>query len=407
MAQSEAIAAPSDAPNGTLPRQRAVLFIVFLGIVSLFGDMTYEGARSITGPYLGVLGVTATTIGIIAGFGELLGYGARLVSGYLGDRTGKYWAITIAGYLLNLFAVPLLALAGAWQIAVVLIIAERMGRGIRSPVRDAMLSHAASRTGLGWGFGLHQALDQLGAVAGPLVVSGVLFVGSGYQAAFGWLLIPALLSMAVLLAARYLFPRPHDFELAPPPLEGEGLAPIFWVYIVAVAFIAAGYADFSLIAYHFDKAQIMPGAWIPILYAVAMAVDGLGALALGSLFDRIGIWSMVFATIVSAAAAPLVFLGNFPLAVIGMACWGLGTGAQDSVMRATISRLAPQRRRATAFGIMNAVYGVAWFAGSVLLGVLYDLSLVAVVLTSALLQAAALPIFVRLAVREALTGSKP
>ena len=407
MAQSEASAATSDAPNGTLPRQRAVLFIVFLGIVSLFGDMTYEGARSITGPYLGVLGVSATTIGIVAGFGELLGYGSRLVSGYLGDRTGKYWAITIAGYLLNLFAVPLLALAGAWQIAVVLIIAERMGRGIRSPVRDAMLSHAASRTGLGWGFGLHQALDQLGAVAGPLVVSGVLFVGSGYQAAFGWLLIPALLSMAVLLAARYLFPRPHDFELAPPPLEGEGLAPIFWVYIIAVAFIAAGYADFSLIAYHFDKAQIMPGAWIPILYAVAMAVDGLGALALGSLFDRIGIWTMVFATIVSAAAAPLVFLGNFPLAVIGMACWGLGTGAQDSVMRATISRLAPQRRRATAFGIMNAVYGVAWFAGSVLLGVLYDLSLVAVVLTSALLQAAALPIFVRLAVREALTGSKP
>jgi MFS family permease len=398
MAESVAMA---DRPNGTLTQRRAVLFIVVLGIVSLFGDMTYEGARSITGPYLGVLGVTATTIGIVAGFGELLGYGARLVSGYLGDRTGKYWAVTIAGYLLNLFAVPLLALAGAWQIAVVLIIAERMGRGIRSPVRDAMLSHAANQTGLGWGFGLHQALDQLGAVAGPLVVSGVLFVGSGYQAAFGWLLIPAVLSMAVLLAARYLFPWPHDFELAPAPLESEGLAPIFWVYIVAIAFIAAGYADFSLIAYHFDKAQIMPAAWIPILYAVAMAIDGLGALALGSLFDRIGIWTMALATIASAAAAPLVFLGNLPLAVIGMACWGVGTGAQDSVMRATISRLAPQQRRATAFGIMNAVYGVAWFAGSVLLGVLYDLSLVAVVLTSALLQAAALPIFVRLAAREA------
>jgi MFS family permease len=393
--------ATSDASNGILPRQRAVLFIVFLGIVSLFGDMTYEGARSITGPFLGELGVTATTIGIVAGFGELLGYGARLVSGYLGDRMGKYWAITIAGYLLNLFAVPLLALAGAWQIAAVLIVAERLGRGIRSPVRDAMLSHAASRTGLGWGFGLHQALDQLGAVAGPLVVSGVLFIGSGYQAAFGWLLIPAVLSLAVLLAARYIFPRPHDFELAPPPLEGEGLARVFWVYIVAVAFIAAGYADFSLIAYHFNKAQIMPGTWIPILYAVAMAVDGLGALALGSLFDRIGIWTMVIATIASAAAAPLVFLGNLPLAVIGMACWGLGTGAQDSVMRATISRLAPQQRRGTAFGIMNAVYGVAWFAGSVLLGMLYDLSLLAVVLTSAVLQAAALPIFARLAAREA------
>src|SRR5216683_2567745 len=295
-----------------LPRQRAILFIVFLGIVSLFGDMTYEGARSITGPFLGALGVTATTIGIVAGLGELMGYGARLFAGYFGDRSGRYWAITIAGYVLNLFAVPLLALAGAWQIAIVLIIAERMGRGIRAPVRDAMLSHAASQTGLGWGFGLHQALDQLGAVIGPLVVSGVLFVGSGYQTAFAWLVIPALMSMAVLLMARFLFPRPRDFELAPPPLEGTGLAPIFWVYIVAVAFIAAGYADFPLIAYHFDKARVMPAAWIPILYALAMAVDGIAALALGSLFDRIGIRTMVLATIASAAAAPLVFLGNLP-----------------------------------------------------------------------------------------------
>ena len=400
MANSNPSAAEADLAEATLPRQRAILFIVFLGIVSLFGDMTYEGARSITGPYLGMLGVTATTIGIVSGFGELMGYGARLVSGYVGDRSGNYWAVTIVGYVLNLFAVPLLALAGAWQLAVVLIIAERIGRGIRAPVRDAMLSHAASQTGLGWGFGLHQALDQIGAVIGPLVVSGVLFVGSGYQAAFGWLVIPAALSMGVLLAARYLFPRPHDFELAPPPLEREGLAPVFWIYIVAVAFIAAGYADFPLIAYHFDKAQIMPAAWIPILYAVAMGVDGVGALVLGSLFDRIGIRTMILATIASAAAAPLVFLGDFPLAVIGMACWGVGTGAQDSIMRATVSRLAPQQRRATAFGIMNAIYGLAWFAGSVLLGVLYDRSIVAVVLASMLLQAAALPIFAWLAARE-------
>jgi len=400
MANSNPSAAEADLAEETLPRQRAILFIVFLGIVSLFGDMTYEGARSITGPYLGMLGVTATTIGIVSGFGELMGYGARLVSGYVGDRSGNYWAVTIVGYVLNLFAVPLLALAGAWQLAVVLIIAERIGRGIRAPVRDAMLSHAASQTGLGWGFGLHQALDQIGAVIGPLVVSGVLFVGSGYQAAFGWLVIPAALSMGVLLAARYLFPRPHDFELAPPPLEREGLAPVFWIYIVAVAFIAAGYADFPLIAYHFDKAQIMPAAWIPILYAVAMGVDGVGALVLGSLFDRIGIRTMILATVASAAAAPLVFLGDFPLAVIGMACWGVGTGAQDSIMRATVSRLAPQQRRATAFGIMNAIYGLAWFAGSVLLGVLYDRSIVAVVLASMLLQAAALPIFAWLAARE-------
>ena len=377
---------------GGLPRTRAVTFIILLGAISLFADMTYEGARSITGPYLGALGVTATTIGIVAGLGELVGYAVRLGSGYLADASGRYWAVTIFGYVLNLFAVPLLALAGNWQIAVVLIIAERMGRAVRSPPRDAMLSHAAGQTGLGWGFGLHQALDQTGAVVGPLLVSGLLFLGHDFRAAFAVLLAPAVVSISLVLAARLSFPQPRDFELAPPPLDTTGLAPSFRVYLVAVALIAAGYADFALIAYHFGKASVMPATWIPIVYAVAMAVDGAAGLALGSLFDRIGLRAMILATLVSAAAAPLVFLGGFAAAVLGMACWGIGTGAQESVMRATVSQLAPQHRRATAFGIFNAVYGVAWFAGSVLLGVLYDLSIVMVAMVSMALQALAVPV---------------
>ena len=384
---------------GGLPRTRAVTFIILLGAISLFADMTYEGARSITGPYLGALGVTATTIGIVAGLGELVGYAVRLGSGYLADASGRYWAVTIFGYVLNLFAVPLLALAGNWQIAVVLIIAERMGRAVRSPPRDAMLSHAAGQTGLGWGFGLHQALDQTGAVVGPLLVSGLLFLGHDFRAAFAVLLAPAVVSISLVLAARLSFPEPRDFELAPPPLDTAGLAPGFRVYLVAVALIAAGYADFALIAYHFGKASVMPATWIPIVYAVAMAVDGAAGLALGSLFDRIGLRAMILATLISAAAAPLVFLGGFAAAVLGMACWGIGTGAQESVMRATVSQLAPQHRRATAFGIFNAVYGVAWFAGSVLLGVLYDLSIVMVAMVSMALQALAVPVLFWLARR--------
>jgi MFS family permease len=384
---------------GGLPRTRAVVFIILLGAISLFADMTYEGARSITGPYLGALGVTATTIGIVAGLGELVGYAVRLGSGYLADASGRYWAVTIFGYVLNLFAVPLLALAGNWQIAVVLIIAERMGRAVRSPPRDAMLSHAAGQTGLGWGFGLHQALDQTGAVVGPLLVSGLLFLGHDFRAAFAVLLAPAVVSISLVLAARLSFPQPRDFELAPPPLDTAGLAPNFRIYLVAVALIAAGYADFALIAYHFGKAAVMPATWIPIVYAVAMAVDGAAGLALGSLFDRIGLRAMILATLISAAAAPLVFLGGFAAAVLGMACWGIGTGAQESVMRATVSQLAPQHRRATAFGIFNAVYGVAWFAGSVLLGVLYDLSIVTVAMVSMALQALAVPVLLWLARR--------
>ena len=385
--------------TGGLPRTRAVVFIILLGAISLFADMTYEGARSITGPYLGALGVTATTIGIVAGLGELVGYAVRLGSGYLADASGRYWAVTIFGYVLNLFAVPLLALAGNWQIAVVLIIAERMGRAVRSPPRDAMLSHAAGQTGLGWGFGLHQALDQTGAVVGPLLVSGLLFLGHDFRAAFAVLLAPAVVSISLVLAARLSFPRPRDFELAPPPLDTAGLAPGFRVYLVAVALIAAGYADFALIAYHFGKAAVMPATWIPIVYAIAMAVDGAAGLALGSLFDRIGLRAMILATLISAAAAPLVFLGGFAAAVLGMACWGIGTGAQESVMRATVSQLAPQHRRATAFGIFNAVYGVAWFAGSVLLAVLYDLSIVMVAMVSMVQPALAVPVLLWLARR--------
>ena len=388
-----------------LPRRRAVAFIILLGIVSLFADMTYEGARSITGPYLGVLGVTATTIGVVSGFGELVGYAVRLGSGYLADRSGRYWAVTIFGYLVNLLAVPLLALAGNWQIAVVLIIAERMGRAVRSPPRDAMLSHAAGQTGLGWGFGLHQALDQLGAVVGPLVVSGVLVLGNDYRAAFAVLLAPALVSISLVLAARLLFPEPHDFDLAPPALQTEGLDPTFRVYLLAVAFIAAGYADFALIAYHFGKAAVMPATWIPIVYAIATAVDGAAGVALGSLFDRVGLRAMILATAISAAAAPLVFLGGFVQAVLGMVCWGIGTGAQESVMHATIAQLAPRERRATAFGIFNAVYGIAWFAGSVLLGILYDRSIAGVVIASTALQAVALPVLYWLVHRRARSSA--
>ena len=374
-----------------ITRRHAVRFIVLLGVVSLFADMTYEGARSITGPYLALLGASATAVGFVAGFGELVGYALRLLSGYVSDRTGRYWAVTIFGYCLNLLAVPLLALTGSWEAAAVLVVVERMGRAVRTPARDAMLSHAAGHTGLGWGFGLHEALDQIGAVFGPLTVAAVIAFGDGYRAAFAVLLVPASLALSVLLAARFTYPRPKDFDLTPPDFTGRGLPRTFWVYLGAVAFIAAGYADFPLIAYHFGKAGIMPAAWIPVVYAAAMATDALAALILGRWFDRVGLGAMAIATLGSALAAPLAFLGGPALAVAGMALWGIGMGAQESIMRAAIAQFAPPDRRGTAYGVFNAVYGVAWFAGSVALGALYDWSIMALVIASILLQAAAMP----------------
>jgi MFS family permease len=354
--------------------------------------MTYEGARSITGPYLAVLGASGTIVGIVAGFGELVGYGLRLVSGYISDRTGRYWTVTLVGYVVNMLAVPLLALAGNWQIAAFLMIAERTGKAIRNPPRDAMLSHATQTMGRGWVFGLHEALDQIGAVIGPLIVTGVLYFKGGYRVGFAVLLVPAILALLVLVAARLLYPSPKDLETILPDLETKGYPRRFWLYIIAASLIGAGYVDFPLIAYHFEKTSVVSDNWIPILYAVAMGVDALAALVLGSLFDRKGVPVLIFATVASAFFAPLVFIAGGYLAFIGMALWGLGMGAQESIMRAVIAEMIPANRRASAYGIFNAAFGLFWFLGSLLMGILYDFSVPAVIVCSVLLQLGSVPV---------------
>lgn len=374
-------------------RSNALKFVLLLGAVSLLADMTYEGARSITGPFLAALGASGAVVGVVAGFGELIGYGLRLVSGVISDRTRKYWAITITGYFLNLLAVPALALAGRWEAAAALIILERTGKALRNPPRDAMLSHATASMGRGWGFGLHEAMDQAGAVAGPLLVAAVVHLQGDYRIAFAALLVPAVLALAALAAARFLYPRPQDLEPTARQLETSGFPRVFWVYLGGVALVAAGYADFPLIAYHFEKASVVPPAWIPIFYAVAMGVDAVAALVFGRLFDRIGLLALAVSSFLGAFFAPLAFLGGFWGAMAGMAFWGIGMGAQESIMRAAVGAMVASNRRGTAYGVFNAGYGLTWFLGSALLGVLYDFSLPGLIAFSALAQLAAIPLF--------------
>ena len=379
--------------DGHMLKRTALKFVVLLGVVSLFADMTYEGARSVTGPYLAILGASGTVVGIVAGFGELIGYGLRLVSGYISDRTGRYWTITLLGYGINLLAVPLLALAGWWEIAALLIIAERMGKAIRTPARDAMLSHATVKMGRGWGFGLHEALDQIGAMLGPLIVAGVLYIKGDYRLGFGILLVPALLALSVLVVARLLYPRPRAFEVGSAKLESKVFPKVFWIYLAAVALIAMGYVDFPLIAYHFKRVSIVSDDWIPIFYAIAMGVDALAALLFGRLFDRIGISILIVAALISSIFAPLVFFGGFYFALLGMVLWGVGMGAQESVMRAAIAGMVSMDRRGSAYGIFNTGYGIFWFLGSALMGILYDSSIHTLVVFSIISQLASVPLF--------------
>lgn len=377
-----------------LTKNHALRFVVLLSIISLFADMTYEGARSITGPYLAFLGANAVTVGFVAGFGELVGYGLRFASGFLADRTGKYWTITIIGYFCNLLAVPLLALTQHWWMAAALMILERMGKAIRTPPRDAMLSHASQEMGLGWGFGLHEALDQIGAMLGPLIIAAILYYQGSYQEGFAILLIPALFALTLLLFAKKLYPRPHELEALKVNLEIKEVqsSTAFWLYLAGASLIAAGYADFPLISYHFEKLSILPKVWIPIAYAISMGVDGFAALLFGHLYDRKGFIILILVTIVASFFAPLVFLGGMKAAMVGVVLWSIGVGAHETLMRAIVAKMVPANKRATAYGVFNMGYGIFWFLGSVLMGVLYDHSISALVIFSVGIQLASIPL---------------
>jgi len=371
----------------------AFRFVLIIGIVNLFADMAYEGGRSITGPFLGSLGASATIVGFVAGLGELLGYGLRSVSGYFADKTRRYWFVIFLGYIVNVLAVPALALAGNWPLAAALIIAERTGRAIRKPAVDTMLSYAGKSIGRGWVFGLNEGLDQAGAAISPLIVALILYLKGGYRSGFAVLIIPALLCLATLVVARVSHPRPYEMEQQPADFSEAKVFPkAFWIFVGAGALIAAGFADFSLIAFHFQRAATVPPTDIPLFYAVAMGAGALGNFLFGRLFDRIGFSIVFVAFFIGATFAPFVFLGQFRLALIGMALWGIGMGAQNSLLKAILTELMPATKRSTGFGLFYTAYGIAWFLGSAAMGFLYDRSVITLIIFSMVLQLIALPV---------------
>ncbi|HWE48014.1 MAG TPA: MFS transporter [Caulobacteraceae bacterium] len=369
--------------------------MLLLGVVSLFADFAYEGSRSVLGPYLALLGASAFAVGAVTGFGELAGYGLRLFSGPIADRTKQYWPITLTGYAIQMIAVPALAFTHSWPEAAILIVAERAGRAIRNPPKSAMLAHAGKQAGgIGWAFGLNEALDQTGAMVGPLVIAGVLAWRHDYHLAFAVLAAPAAVTLALMVTARLLYPRPQDLERKSELPSPVGLPRAFWIYMAGAALAGAGLADYPLIAYHFTKAQIVPGAWIAVFYAVAMGTAGAGSLVFGRLFDRIGFRVLIVASLIAALFAPLVFLGGFWSALAGAAVWGVATGVFESIIPAAVTPMVGPERRASAFGLFSAVYGTAWFAGSALIGFLYDRSLSAVIVFCVAAELAAAPFFV-------------
>lgn len=380
-------------------KSRAQAFIVVMGVVAMFGDMTYEGARGLVGPYLALLGASAAMVGFAAGLGEFLGYALRLVTGWLGDRTRAYWPLVIFGYAINFVAVPGLALVGSWQAAIVLLLLERVGKAIRSPARSTLVSYAASKVGAGKSFGIDEALDQLGAVSGPLLTALAIWVvrdepaEQRYRVAFAVLLLPVLLNLAFVFWAKKKYPTPESFETTP-EREHRPMGKLFYWYVAGVMLLALGFSDWALVAYHATKTQTLDIGLLPVLYAGAMAIDAIAALVLGIFYDRFGLKVLALSTFLSALFAPLVFWFHSGWFLVGGAfLWAIGMGAQDSIFKAVIAKMVPKSERGRAYGIFFAFFGFAWWIGSTAMGWLYERSLGSLVVFSVATQLAAVPFF--------------
>ncbi|MDD3126659.1 MAG: MFS transporter [Candidatus Izemoplasmatales bacterium] len=374
-------------------KKRAFIFLLFLGFISLLSDFTHEGARSIYGNYLGLIGVSAFLVAFISGLGEFLGQGLRIVTGYIADKTKKYWFMMILGYAVNLLVIPLLGLidGSLWQVALILIVLERVGKAIRAPAKSALTSFTAPHLGAGKAFAIQEALDQIGAFLGPLLVFIILGTSdadplSKYQLSFGVLGIFAIMTLVLLVIAKTKYPHPDQFEQKTNSTSFKGNA-IFIIYMVAICFIALGFIDYPVIALHLENAQAINVIYIPLLYSVAMGVDALSALIFGHLFDKIGVKSLVIAMLIAMLFAPFIFLSNsMVMQIIGVVLWGIGMGAQESILKSVVATIVSKEKRATAYGIFNSVFGLAWFIGSTIVGLLYGWSLLAVVIFSVVME---------------------
>ena len=388
----------------------SLIFIILFGIVSLFSDMTHEGASSLRGVYLSLIGASAGTIGFISGLGELVGYSLRYFFGKLTDKTHKYWEMTIFGYILDILAVPALALVGedGWLYACGLLVIQRMGKAIKKPAKDTIMSFAASQEGAGKSFAIQEMLDQIGAFLGPFFLYVVmLFKTDGttfeiYSRCFAYLAIPGAITLILLLYTKKRFPNPEHFEPEPKEYIPFKMKDSFIFYIIGISLFSFGFIDYSLIIMHVSKnlnvltngVGLINMETIPLIYAGAMLVDAISALIFGIMYDRNGIKALVISTIISAPFSLFVFgFNNIYAVLLGITLWGVGMGAQESILKAAVTSVVPKSSRATGYGIFEMSFGVFWFLGSWLLGVLYDINISSLIIVSMMTQLLSIPFY--------------
>ena len=386
-------AEPAAPPATPVNRLSPLRFVLVFGLVSSLADFVYEGARSVIGPYLATLGASAAFVGTVTGAGEAVALVFRLGTGRMSDRLRRHWAQSIAGYAITIVSVPLLAVATPLWAASLLFNTERFGKAVRTPARDTMLSQAATDMGRGWTFGLHEALDQTGALGGPLVVALVLWLGHGYRAGFAVLAVPGVLALLALAVLRRLVPVPAAYEGTARPRSldvSARLGPVFWTYAGFSALTMLGFATFAVLAFHLQARHVVSPATIPVLYGVAMIGAAFAALGFGRVYDRWGLRGLLTVPLLAAVVPFLSFTTSTALVWIGAAVWGVALGVHESTMRAAVGDLVAPERRGAGYGTFTAVYGLAWLAGSATIGALYDVSVTAATVFVVAIQLAAM-----------------
>ncbi len=382
----------------------SIIFIILMGIVSMMSDMTHEGARSIYGSFLSLVGASPKVISLISGLGEFIGCSLILVTGIIANKSKKYWTMTIIGYMINLLAIPMLCLTSSngWIFACALILFERVGKAIRKPAKSTLISFSSKNLGEGKSYAFVEFLDQIGAFIGPLILSAVLMIDKNtnlfesYKTCFLILGIPAIVTLTILLIAKAKFPHPEDLEEKVEEIEKKAFVinKQFIFYLVAIGLCAFAFIDFPLITFHIQNLDIFMVENLPLLYSFAMLVDAFAALLFGFLFDKIGIKILILSTILSLPFAFFIFTSSSKaMIIIGIAMWGVGMGAQESILKSAVAKLIDKDHRALGFGIFEGLFGLSWFIGSLLFGVLYEQSLPIFITLSIVIQLISIPFF--------------
>ena len=368
----------------------AVRAIIIFGIISLLGDMVYESARGANSQYFELIGISAAKVGLVFGIGEFLGYFLRLISGVISDKSKKPWAFMFIGYGM-LFFVPLMGLTQNWNVLFVLILMERIGKAIRNPSKDTVLSAISeNQVGVGFAFGLQEALDQVGAFLGPLIFTAVFyFTGKNtlaeYSLGYKFLFIPFVLLMLFLYYSYRVISKGNLLgEEYGREFKSEKLKPIFWMYMAFTFFATLGFLNFSTLGYHMKSQNILTDGKITLIYSVAMIVDALTALIVGRLYDKLKEKSgKKDGGILVLGAIPVVtlllpFFGltmSKSLIIVSMIIFGIIMGTHETIMRSAIADITPFDKRGTGYGVFNTGYGLALFLGATITGYLYDKNL--------------------------------